>query len=298
MDWAYHVTMKSFLPSILKDGLRPTAHEHTHGEPVIFVEDDEEQASIYHEPPKTVMLRFKVPWFGTTDDGEYVHHDVVRPEDLQVKTRLGFEALLVAMRRIEACRQWAALQGRANKVAVLETAADKLVVAFPVVLRNTAGFRWGFYSNEDQRMHLQVVPQKGEEKLDYRVWLETRGQRTFEPNDMPASVKKLVLRAVTDYQKHVEAEWVRLMIKQDWLRYRYAAGVITLDVYPESHHAFTRTIDLRKRVNKKMLAALTADDIAFNLDTASINLFVHRPEHSQLDFFLPEFVFEGTRSSP
>lgn len=89
-EWAYHVTQKSLLPGIEKDGLRPTPHQHTNGEAVIFIEPDEENVAVYHQPPNTVMLRFKVDGFGTTDDGENVYYDAVSPEDLEIKTKIGF----------------------------------------------------------------------------------------------------------------------------------------------------------------------------------------------------------------
>lgn len=86
---AYHVTANALLPSIAREGLKPHPHEHLGGdehgnESGIFVEPEESEAAIYHEPPHTTMLRFKTPssyrW-ATTDDGEYVHwRDNERPE--------------------------------------------------------------------------------------------------------------------------------------------------------------------------------------------------------------------------
>ena len=63
--------------------------------------------------------------------------------------------------------------------------------AMPVILRNVpAGYNWGWYSREDPRMHLQVVDD-AHKGLGYRVWLEARGKRVFEPEgDIPAKVLK------------------------------------------------------------------------------------------------------------
>ena len=70
--WAYHVAPKSALPSIKTRGLRPHWHAHVEEAPIIFVEPDREGVAPYYEPRNTVVLRFKTPGFGTTDDGESV----------------------------------------------------------------------------------------------------------------------------------------------------------------------------------------------------------------------------------
>lgn len=82
--YAHHVTLTEFLPSIREKGLLPQRHRSSR-EPVIFVEPDEGEAGIYHEPGKTSMLRFKVPGFGSTRDGESVIHDRVPPEQIEVR---------------------------------------------------------------------------------------------------------------------------------------------------------------------------------------------------------------------
>lgn len=86
--WAYHVTLASFLPSIRAQGLLPRYSEPA-GEDVIFVEPDEAEAAIYAEPG-TVMLRFPVDGFGSTDDGETVIHGSVAPELIQMKRGEGW----------------------------------------------------------------------------------------------------------------------------------------------------------------------------------------------------------------
>lgn len=70
--WAYHVAPRSALPSIKRWGLRPHWHAHVEDAPVIFVEPDREGVAPYRKPRNTVVLRFKTPGFGTTDDGESV----------------------------------------------------------------------------------------------------------------------------------------------------------------------------------------------------------------------------------
>lgn len=69
--WAYHVTPKANIESILQDGLKPTMHAHVPDFPVIFVEPDIEGVEPYYTKDMAV-LRFKTPGFGTTEDGESV----------------------------------------------------------------------------------------------------------------------------------------------------------------------------------------------------------------------------------
>jgi hypothetical protein len=70
-SWAYHVTLEEFVGSIAKNGLRPAMHPHVSAVPVIFVEPDLDGIAPYYSEGM-VVLRFKTPGFGTTDDGENV----------------------------------------------------------------------------------------------------------------------------------------------------------------------------------------------------------------------------------
>lgn len=69
--WAYHTTPGANLPSIKKEGLRPEWHSHVEDAPVIFVERDVEGVEPYLEKG-SVILRFRTPGFGSTEDGEDV----------------------------------------------------------------------------------------------------------------------------------------------------------------------------------------------------------------------------------
>lgn len=70
--WAYHVAPKNALSAIKVQGLKPHWHAHVEEAPVIFVEPDHDGVMPYYEPEHTVILRFKTPGFGTTEDGESV----------------------------------------------------------------------------------------------------------------------------------------------------------------------------------------------------------------------------------
>lgn len=70
-DWAYHVAAEDLLGSISREGLQPNWHSSVLEAPVIFVEPDPDGIEpYYHEG--TVVLRFKTPGFGSTEDGELV----------------------------------------------------------------------------------------------------------------------------------------------------------------------------------------------------------------------------------
>lgn len=95
LQHAYHVTTKEALEDIRREGLQPHSHEHLdEGDEAIFVERDEKGVDIYSDPG-TVMLRFLVDGFGSTEDGEDVLYDVVVPPDqIEVRTTRGWKPLL------------------------------------------------------------------------------------------------------------------------------------------------------------------------------------------------------------
>ena len=69
--WAYHVAPVHALVQIQKQGLKPEWHPHVEDAPVIFVEPDVDGVLPYRKRG-TVILRFKTPGFGDTEDGETV----------------------------------------------------------------------------------------------------------------------------------------------------------------------------------------------------------------------------------
>lgn len=87
-QYAYHATIREFLPAIAKGGLRPSFNSDL-GEEVIFVEPVYEESEVYLEPGRGVMLRFLVDGFGDTPDGEFVLYDVIPPSDIEVEVSKG-----------------------------------------------------------------------------------------------------------------------------------------------------------------------------------------------------------------
>ena len=100
----------------------------------------------------------------------------------------------------------------------------------PVIVRNVpSGHDWSWHSREDQRMHLQSV----DEQHDYKVWLEEKGERTFESvGKIPSKVVKALREYVAEHRIHIEDRWVRLMLDKHWLHLYIALPKLTLVAYP------------------------------------------------------------------
>src|SRR5438128_8817879 len=86
--------------------------------------------------------------------------------------------------------------------------------AMAAILRDVPpGYHWGWFSREDPRMHLQTVDEQ--HRSEYKVWLETKGKRVFEPaTAMPAKIRKRLEAETRRRRASVETKWVKLMIDQ------------------------------------------------------------------------------------
>lgn len=120
--------------------------------------------------------------------------------------------------------------------------------AMAVVLRNVADHNWGWFSREDERMHLQTVEKEaltGSKRV--KVWLEDRGKRicTLADGKLTGTDLKKLQAKVKAERVAIEERWIDFMIAQGWLTAEMAGSVVTLTAYPKSHNKFTRTLDLR-----------------------------------------------------
>lgn len=114
-----------------------------------------------------------------------------------------------------------------------------------VVLRNVAGHNWGWFSREDERMHLQTVDgesRKGPKSA--KVWLEERGKRICQAANGKIDLRKLESKVKQD-RANIEALWINFMIDNGWLAFELSSHLVTLTAYPNSHNRFFRTIDLK-----------------------------------------------------
>jgi hypothetical protein len=140
-------------------------------------------------------------------------------------------------------------------------------------------YNWGWFSREDQRMHLQTVD-RAHLHLHYKIWLENKGHRVFEPEPgIPAKVLKVVQKVVADERERVEAEWAAFMIRNTWLKVRYANGIITLYAYPRSPNHFERTLELRELIpNEEIAQKVTEKQVGLNEEFACLEIFPERRE--------------------
>jgi len=159
-----------------------------------------------------------------------------------------------------------------------------------VVIRNVPkGHNWGWYSREDPRMHLQTVDQKH----DFKVWLERDGKRMFEPvGKIPAAVLKSLSQEVAEHRKFVETNWVRFMLKNDWLEMHISLPEVTLVAYPSFPHKFVRKLDLRTEIAPTYLATLKPEIIELNQEMGSLRLGTNLPEAQAVDIRLSEILWQ------
>ena len=159
----------------------------------------------------------------------------------------------------------------------------------PAILRDVpSGHKWGWYSREDQRMHLQSV----DGKYKYKVWLELSGRRVFEPEGkIPSKTIKALREVVSSSRQFIEDNWVALMLELDWLALHIALPKLTLVAYPNSTNKFSRVIDLTTWLNPQQLATLTPDVIELNHEMVALRLWTNRPEEQAYDVRLSRLLW-------
>ncbi len=148
----------------------------------------------------------------------------------------------------------------------------------PVILKDVPpGYNWGWHSREDPRMHLQLVDRE-HKYLKYKVWLEAKGRRVFEPaSDIPAKILKRLQAEVARRRPSIEAEWVHLMIEQKWLTYRLHGRMMILVAYPATPKKFERHIDLTEHLGIRAEEFKPAD-VGLNSEYAVIEIWPYKPE--------------------
>ncbi len=169
------------------------------------------------------------------------------------------------------------------------TVATERKPEVPVIIRNVpSGHSWGWYSREDQRMHLQSV----DEQHDYKVWLEEDGGRAFEPvGKIPSKVAKALREYVAAHRLAIEDRWVRLMLDKHWLHLHIALPKLTLVAYPNMPAKFTREIDLTTWFDDKQLESLRSEIIDLNREMAALRLWTNRPDEDTYDARLSRLLW-------
>lgn len=118
-----------------------------------------------------------------------------------------------------------------------------------VLLRNVAKHNWGWFSREDPRMHLQTVEDGSRNSPNkVKVWLESKGKRTFELAEGRISSQDMKrLKEKVDLEREaLEDQWVLFMFQNGWLKFHLEGPTLTIIAYPGSHNSYTRKVDLGK----------------------------------------------------
>jgi hypothetical protein len=165
--------------------------------------------------------------------------------------------------------------------------------AMAVILRDVPpGHHWGWFSREDPRMHLQTVDE--EHRNLYKVWLERKGTRVFEPADqIPARILKKLEAEVVKRRRHIEGRWAIFMIKHRWLQLHVSLPEATITAYPGTPNKFIRKIDLQQYFSTDAYATIKPQDIGLNMELGALTVFKHAPEDLRHDFDLAEIIWQG-----
>jgi hypothetical protein len=126
--------------------------------------------------------------------------------------------------------------------------AGMQVNAMAIQLRSVVGHHWGWYSNEEQRMHIQTLDAGAKEgPKAAKIWLESNGKRVFEvsqPGDLSAKDLKVLESRVTAARGVLEDNWAVFMIKHGWVSASVKGRILTVTGYPRSNHPIVRKVDL------------------------------------------------------
>lgn len=171
--------------------------------------------------------------------------------------------------------------GKTKQAPLAETTNAKMPkVDMAVIIRNVPPtYNWGWFSREDQRMHVQTVD-RAHLQLNYKVWLERQGRRVIEPEPgIPPKIFKSLQAVILKERIRLEQEWAAFMIQNRWLTVRLAGTAITLYAYPNSPNHFERTIDLSELIlSEEYARKVTPRDVALNQEFAFLELFPQKDE--------------------
>lgn len=123
-------------------------------------------------------------------------------------------------------------------------------------LRNCPqGWSWGWSHNCEKRLHVQPFPTKRAYRKCF-VWLEKVGDRFFEhEGDIPHDVLNAVRSRLLHRRRLlVEAEWVELLIRNEWIRLDQSEAEVTMVIYP----GFVQERVIRNRSVNKAFQSLQA----------------------------------------
>lgn len=124
------------------------------------------------------------------------------------------------------------------------------VSGMAVLLRGVSRHDWGFYSREDERLHIQTVDSasyKGRRKA--KVFLEEQGKRVFLVDmvgDMTRSEFKDLLHEVQERSDEIEHSWVEDLEETGKLTIALRGDEVLLTVFPGTHNKRVVPVSLRE----------------------------------------------------
>ncbi len=168
------------------------------------------------------------------------------------------------------------------------------IVAMATILDGVAKLDWGFYSREEDRMHLQVVGPRG--SPNYKVFLEREGKRVFEPakdREPPPIVDKALRKALARDLHIVEAEWLDRLIKTKKILVKLhpATETATVDVYPGTRDKIHRTIILATHATVDEYDS--AEKWRLDGDLSALVLNADKDKRKQVYIYLPDVIWGG-----
>jgi hypothetical protein len=140
-------------------------------------------------------------------------------------------------------------------------------------------------------MHLQTVDD--EHRNQYKVWLERKGTRVFEPvGSIPAKVLKKLQAKVGDLRRHIEGRWASFMIRHRWLQIKVTLPEVALLAYPGTPNKFTRKVNLQEWFRPETYARIKPDDVFLKEELGALSVFKDVPEDLRDDFDLARILWQ------
>jgi hypothetical protein len=163
------------------------------------------------------------------------------------------------------------------------------------------GYDWGWFSREDPRMHVQVIDDE-HKLLHYKVWLENRGRRAFEPEGkVPGKVLQALRAKLETERERIEILWTGLMVQSKWISAALHGSIVTLTAYPKVPGSrFTRTVDLKEHLPGIYDPSypvwpkeeVRAEDIFIRRNPLALGIWPKKNEDEQVHISLPEILWE------
>lgn len=144
-------------------------------------------------------------------------------------------------------------------------------------------YNWGWFSREDQRMHLQVGD-KDHLRLHHKVWLEEKGRRVIQPEPgIPPKAWKILQAEIIKQRGKIEAYWIAFMIINNWLQVQLKGDLITFIAYPDTPNRFQRVLHLSELIpNKEVAKKVTPADVVLSAEYAMLEIFPKREEGARI----------------